>query len=265
MAAIPTLIDGPHTNYSSYQGRLDDLQIYTGVLSSSDVAYLFANPGSVVADVSGSDFNTALNTSNLPWSTSGDSNWFIETTNTHDGFSAVQSGSVTDQHTSTLSVTVTGPGTLTFYWSSIANDPNGGFDYEFDIDGGYTNDIWGDNVWQQAGPYVIDPGQHVLSWKVGAYGDTDPTQAGFLDQVTFTIGASPAHLINVSRTSTNFQFSFISLSSFSHAVQYRTNLTAGSNWQTYTNVTGDGNLKTIPIPLSVFSPSPQGFVRVLTQ
>ena len=78
-------------------------------------------------------------------------------------------------------------------------------------------------------------------------------------------GVSPAHLIDVIRTGTNFQFSFISLSTFSHAVQYRTNLTAGSNWQTYTNVTGDGTLKTIPVPFSLFSPAKQGFIRVSTQ
>ncbi len=78
-------------------------------------------------------------------------------------------------------------------------------------------------------------------------------------------GASPAHLINVSQTGGNFQFSFISLSAFSHAVQYRTNLTAGSNWQTYTNVPGDGTLKTISLPLSLFSPARQGFIRVSTQ
>ena len=68
---------------------------------------------------------------------------------THDGVSAAQSGSVTGNQTSTLSVTVNGPGTLTFYWSSIANDPNEGFDYEFDIDGSYANDIYGDQSWTQ--------------------------------------------------------------------------------------------------------------------
>jgi subtilase family serine protease len=62
----------------------------------------------------------------------------------------------------------------------------------------------------------------------------------------------------------NFQFQFLSQTGFTHAVQYRTNLISGS-WQSYTNVTGDGTLKTISIPLSVFGTSPQGFVRVLTQ
>jgi hypothetical protein len=63
---------------------------------------------------------------------------------------------------------------------------------------------------------------------------------------------------------TNFQFRFLTQYSFNHALQYRTNLVSGG-WQTYTNVTGDGTMKTISIPLSVFGSSPQGFVRVLTQ
>ena len=63
----------------------------------------------------------------------------------------------------------------------------------------------------------------------------------------------------------NFQFQFVSQAGFMHAVQYRTNLVSGSNWQTYSNVTGDGALKTIPIPVSVFNPSSQGLLRASTQ
>jgi Concanavalin A-like lectin/glucanases superfamily len=481
--------DSNCTNFYAYNGLLDDVQIYSGVLSGSDVAYLYANPGSNVVDTTGQDFNTALNTTDLAWTTGGDTSWLVETTNTHDNVAAVQSGSVTDNQSSTLSVTVTGPGTLTFYWSSIAEDS--GFDYEFDIDGVYANDIYGDNSWIQDGPYHVESGQHTFTWTTYANGDTDPTQAGFLDQVsfvnsgvpltfsltvirqtyasdqpfvtgqtgfyafpglsgsdtpvsyhrvespngnfsanfgptnggagasilltfneladsltngnwklwlnkdtpqeklyTFTVnafafssnslapvhivapldGASavatntpyqwtgpntwsnlttqawlsrsgtnyyyananlpvttvswpagptllpgtnffnveydqynvtnfvvgspypewsvgsigyqssatagflvsgvtalPATLLNPKNNNTNFQFQFLSQAGYTHAIQYRTNLVQGSNWQTYSNVTGDGTLKTIPIPLTVFSPSKQGFVRVLSQ
>jgi hypothetical protein len=80
----------------------------------------------------------------------------------------------------------------------------------------------------------------------------------------FAVGATPTQLINAQRTGTNFQFSFLSQTGVTNSVQYRTNLVLG-NWLTYSNVTGDGTLKTIPIPLSVFGPSPQGFIRVSTQ
>jgi len=48
-------------------------------------------------------------------------------------------------------------------------------------------------------------------------------------------------------------------------VQYRTNLVTGTGWQTYMNITGNGGLMNVSLPLSVFGPSKQGFVRVATQ
>ena len=72
------------------------------------------------------------------------------------------------------------------------------------------------------------------------------------------------NLLTLHTAGTNFQFQFPSQFGFTHAVQCRTNLVSGS-WQSYTNVSGDGTLKTISIPLSIFGQSPQGFVRVLTQ
>ena len=137
-------------------------------------------------------YSYALNTTNLAWNTSGDTTWLVETTNTYNGDpAAAQSGSVTNSQTSTLTLTVTGPGVLTFFWSSIANDPNGGFSCEFDVDGNYADNFTGDTAWHQGGSYSIGPGQHTLSWTAYANSDTDPTQAAFLDQVSFSQPAIP--------------------------------------------------------------------------
>ena len=157
-AGNPDPNDGSY--YQGFDGELDDLQIYSGVLSSKEVAQLYARPGYTVAPAQ--DFNPALGTTNLNWAASGDTSWFVETANTYNGAPAAAiSGSVTNTQSSTLSTTVTGPGTLTFYWSSIANDPNGGFDYEFDLDGNDMSDLYyGVNPWSQAGPYDIPAGQH---------------------------------------------------------------------------------------------------------
>ena len=155
------------------------------------VAQLYSNPGSIAVP---QDFNLALNTTNLTWTTSGDTSWFVETTNTHDGFSAAQSGTVTNYQSSTLSLTVTGPGTLTFYWAS--QDDCTDFDYEFDIDGYYADDISCGTAWYQDGPFAIPAGQHTLSWTAYANGDTDPTEAGFLDQVSYVIDTAPVITLN---------------------------------------------------------------------
>jgi hypothetical protein len=174
-------------------GASQPLSSWVSTAHLQDISTSQFTVGSPVAN-----FNADLNTTNLPWATMGDAAWFTETTDTYNGaLYAAQSGSVTNSQSSTLSVTVTGPGTLTFFWSSIANDPNQGFDYEFDIDGNHADDISGDNSWAQEFdpntglPYAIPAGQHVLSWTVTANGDTDSTQAGYLDDVTYVPAAAP--------------------------------------------------------------------------
>ena len=79
-----------------------------------------------------------------------------------------------------------------------------------------------------------------------------------------TAGPTRVTLLSPHVAGGNFQFTFQSQAGFTNAVQYRTNLTAGS-WQTCTNILGDGTSKTVPVPMSLFSPSKQGFLRVSTQ
>jgi hypothetical protein len=131
-------------------------------------------------------FGAVLDPADLAWTTTGDSNWVLESTNTYFSLDAAQSGSVTNDQSTTLTLDVTGPAVITFFWSSIANDTNGGFDLEFymdDPDSGDMGDLTGDTSWTQAGPFTIPAGPHTLNWTVSANGDTDPTEAGFVDQV----------------------------------------------------------------------------------
>jgi hypothetical protein len=178
--------------YYQYAGLLDDVRIYSTNLSAADVASI-QNGGSVPT------LAGAVGATNLSLTTSGDAGWFVETTNTYNGApAAAQSGVINNNQSSTLSTTVTGPGTLTFYWSSLDNDPNQDMDYEFYIDDPDSGDIadlyGGGNAWQSiedmngGSPIVIPAGQHTLNWTVYADGDADPSQAGFLDKVIF---ASP--------------------------------------------------------------------------
>ncbi len=176
---------------SSYTGLLDDLQIYSGVLSDTEVAELYNNPGTTVSNVSAlsGEFNNALGTSGLSWDTSGDTSWFVESTNTFNDLpGAAQSGSVTNYQTSVLSLTVNGPGTLTYVWSTMDDCNN--FYCEYAIDGSpdytYPNDIQCSQQWVTNGPYSIPAGQHILTWTAYANGDTDPTQAAYVDAVNYT-------------------------------------------------------------------------------
>ena len=80
----------------------------------------------------------------------------------------------------------------------------------------------------------------------------------------FFVGPNPVQLTQPKLAGTNFQFTFLSQTGVTNSVQYRTNLVLGS-WLTYSNVIGDGSLKTIPIPTSKFNGSKQGFIRMLLQ
>jgi hypothetical protein len=233
---------------TGYVGLLDDVRIYSGVLSASDVAAL--------AGQSITSFAGALNDSNLVWTTSGDTSWFVETTNTYDGTAAAQSGMVTNDQTSTLMTTVYGPGTLTFYWACQGQGAN--FDYEFLIDGNSLNVIYDDYPWEQD-TYTLTAGPHTLAWTLYSNGDDDLTAAGFLDEVSYV--PTPIVLTNVVETSSGLTFSFLSEDQLTNTVQYKTNLLTGS-WQVYTNIFGDGTLKTVTIPLSTFGPTKTGFVRI---
>ena len=192
------------------------------------------------------NFNADLNTTNLPWATMGDAAWFTETTNTYNSApAAAQSGSVTGGQASTLSVIVNGPGTLTFYWSSIANDPDGGFSCEFDVDGNYSNNITGDTAWYQDGPYSIGPGQHTLSWTAFAGGDSDPTEAGFLDRVSFVKPSSPTLTVTASPLAglapLTVQFNSPGVDSFGNTV-------TNWNWDF-----GDGGISSAQSPLHIYT------------
>ena len=176
-----TLFIGGGAN--NYTGLLDDVRVYGAALSPQDVLTLAANGMAT--------FATTLGTTNFLWSTSGDALWTIETTNTYNGAgAALQSGGISGNQTSTISATITGPGTLNFVWQ---NPTANNLDLEFDIDGDSDDDIGSFTDWTQSGPYHITPGQHVLSWTAFANGDNDTNEAAFLGQVTFVPSYLAAH------------------------------------------------------------------------
>ena len=192
--------------FYSYFGLLDDLRIYNGALASDDVAKLAANGAPTFAG--------ALGTTNFVWSTSGDSLWFVETTNTYNGAAAaLQSGSISGNQTSAISATITGPGDFSFVWQ---NPTMNNFDLEFDVDGDYRADIGAFADWTQAGPFHIGPGQHTLSWTAFAGGDTDTNEAVFLGQVAFVPISLAAHfdfedsnsIVDVSSNGNDMNFGF---------------------------------------------------------
>ena len=167
--------------YLTYNGKLDDLQIYSAALSGGDIAYLFANPGEVINNFT--SLGDAVDAPQLPWITGGNAAWFSQDVTTQDGEDAAQSGAIGDDEEAWIQTTVTGPGTLSFWWNVSSED---GYDYlEFLMDGNWQNDITGDWGWDQQS-YEIEPGQHTLRWRYYKSGSNmGGFDAGFLDLVNF--------------------------------------------------------------------------------
>jgi uncharacterized repeat protein (TIGR03803 family) len=142
-------------------------------------------------------FGFALNTTNLVWTTGGDTNWFVESTNTHDNVAAAQSGAITDRQQSWIQTTVTGPGTLSFWWQ-VSSETNYDF-LEFDLDGNPQDKISGTGLdWAQK-TYSIPSGTHTLQWLYSKDpSGSDGLDAGFLDEVSYVATPTPGLIVTAS-------------------------------------------------------------------
>ncbi len=130
----------------------------------------------------------ALDTTNLVWTTGGDADWFGQTTNSHDGVSATQSGLIDPGQSSWLETTVVGPATLSFWTETIdpATFPSPATAYlTFAINPGSGPPMPGvhsSGWWQPL--YDLPVGINVLRWTFHVYSSaTNRAAAGFVDQV----------------------------------------------------------------------------------
>ena len=127
----------------------------------------------------------ALDTTGLIWSSGGNQSWYGQTLTTHDGIDAGQSGHVSNAEESWVETTVTGPGTLTFWWK-VSSEAN--YDYlQFLTDGvEQPGSISGTVDWVQRSVSVA-AGVHALRWGYKKDGSSSRgLDTGWLDEVVFT-------------------------------------------------------------------------------
>ncbi len=348
-ASNPDPSSPSYTGYNGYQGLLDDIQIYSRVLSANEVSFLYDNPGATLTSSSSTPYPVDVN---LQFS-------FIRSQDPNLG--EIYGASVSFNSVSPAPTTTNSVHSPNDYFST-EQYPGGGsgsgaiLNSLGDVLNEFTNGLW--KIYINQG----SPTQQVYSFQVSSSGlDTNllravrilsPTNGAvdvpanvpfywngptnfsslsldlagvvellslplnatnwasaptlsngsqFFDLnyvsnnfpgVTFTtpvdassnpvrtwstavtlsseafslffVGPNPTQLTNAQYTGTNFQFSFLSQAGVTNSVQYRTNLVLG-NWLTYSNITGNGSLKTIPLPISVFNGSKQGFIRISSQ
>lgn len=130
----------------------------------------------------------AVNAPNLTFTTGGDAPWFVEYTNTYNGAAAaVQSGHIGYSQGSWLSTTVTGPGTLSFWWNV---DPDNGdtlvcsgsaldTQWEYYLFADFPDQWVYETIEVPSGPCTF-------RWTYGKnVNDSYHTDAGWLDDVTY--------------------------------------------------------------------------------
>ncbi|HEY5040777.1 MAG TPA: immunoglobulin domain-containing protein [Verrucomicrobiae bacterium] len=186
----------------------------------------------------------AVNATSPVWTTSPiNAPWFAEVSVTHDGVAAAQSGRIANSEQSILQTTVTGPGTLAFWWK-VSSEQDYDF-LSFYLDS--TNapplaSISGETDWRQLS-FDIPSGSHRLFWIFSKDASVSAGQdAGWLDEVSFTPPAPPPQQLIAPAFLSDGSFSFVASNAAdkflqpsdagSFAVQASTDLV---NWVTLTS------------------------------
>ncbi|TAK99896.1 MAG: hypothetical protein EPO07_10445 [Verrucomicrobia bacterium] len=140
---------------------------------------------------------TALDNTNLVWTTSPSNSvtrpWSGTTTGAYDGTDCAQSGNpFVSSSQSWLQTSVTGPGTISFWWSVSSVWPD---ELEFSVDGVVIDSISGDPPfgglvdWSYR-MFSITNGTHTLRWTYAKDATVnDGVDQGYVDQVIYTTSA----------------------------------------------------------------------------
>ena len=130
--------------------------------------------------------STALDVSGLSISTGGSTPaWFGQTSIRHDGVDAARSGAISHSQTNWFQTTVSGAGTVSFYWMVSSES---GYDYlEFLVDNTVVYSVSGtNNTWTLKTYTISSSGSHTLKWRYRK--DISVSigyDAGFVDQLTW--------------------------------------------------------------------------------
>ena len=127
----------------------------------------------------------AVDNSDLAWSTGGNADWFGQTSYSYYDGDAAESGAISDDQLSYVQTTVTGEGTLKFYWKVSS-------EVDFDnlilyVDGVPVPDyqISGEVDWEQK-TYSIGEGSHPIKWEYKKdFSVSEGSDCGWLDKVEF--------------------------------------------------------------------------------
>jgi hypothetical protein len=129
----------------------------------------------------------------LSFTTGGDADWFSQTTTSYYDGNAVQSGDISHNQESWMQTTVSGAGTVAFYWKVSSEED---FDFlEFYIDGSLEDQISGSVNWQQKTYTISTLDSHTLEWRyVKDKGMDSGSDCGWVDKLEWVPTPEPSPL-----------------------------------------------------------------------
>jgi hypothetical protein len=171
--------EGYHTITVKYIERLND---HSGIEITVNGVH-FQN-AKVIIDIKPGSYplSEALDTI-LSFTTGGSADWFSQTTTTRYDGDAAQSGDISHRQDSWMQTTVSGTGTVKFYWMVSSEED---FDFlEFYIDGSLQEKISGsDGDWERQTYTISTSGSHTLEWRYMKDGSGNVgSDCGWVDKV----------------------------------------------------------------------------------
>ena len=195
----------------SFQGNIDDFRVHARALNAADIAELIA--------LGMPDYDTAVGSPGLNWSSQGNALWSVQDTIFAEGASAPQSGTIADGQASEINTTVIGPASISFGWK-VSSEAN--YDYlVVRVNGAEKARISGEVDWTQITLNLPDT-TNTVSWSYEKDSSVSEGQdAGWIDGVT--IGA--ALPFEISPLSVDFEWWGVGETSYTETITL-TNLSA---------------------------------------
>jgi hypothetical protein len=123
--------------------------------------------------------------------TGGDAAWFSQDADSYYDGEAAQSGAIMAWQESLMQTTVSGAGTVKFYWK-VSSEATYDF-LEFYIDSSLQDQISGEEDWHQMTYPITDSGSHTLEWRYNKDGFTvDGNDCGWVDKLEWDGGGQPS-------------------------------------------------------------------------
>ena len=144
------------SNDDIYNANVGNVGI--GTTTPSTKLHLEDTSGSIT--IINQDFESGL----TPFTTGGNANWHIQTTNVNTGTRAAGSGNISNSQTTNMEYNVTVPtggATLSFYYSVSSES---GFDFLRFYIAGVQQDEWSGSISYTQQSYALSAGTYVLKW-----------------------------------------------------------------------------------------------------